>query len=363
MRKPDGTSVWNPAYINEEGQVVVDFSNQALAVPGRGYADITIQSFDGRISTASFIVLIQSIPNITDGIVSSNEFTQIQNILDNAEDTIRESEAWAVGTKSGDPVLGPSSITVSATAMEQIPPRYTVLVNESAFRERVGIHPGKSYDYLFLWDYSIQGWKLESKQVDLATYGISFIPNQPVISNTDTIKITVIDEDLTYDNNSKYWSDKSKIESQVWSIGIRGDEPIPPTDPAYNNYSKFWKAESEGWAVGRKNGNVVAPGEAQYKNNAKYWSDVLQNSDAIAHTVDTQSAHQIGEPTVDINFDSANDKYVFDFGIPRGLDGTYYSTFEVIQSTGRLVVNIPDRLENVTFNLNKDTGKLEVTIS
>lgn len=83
----------------------------------------------------------------------------------------------------------------------------------------------------------------------------------------------VDDTDPTYHNNSKYYSeqasdsassaatseinaathesgaaDKAK-DSEAWAVGTKDGEPVPSTDPAYNNSAKHW-AESAAAIVG-----------------------------------------------------------------------------------------------------------------
>lgn len=210
VRKPDGTSIWNPASI-ENGKVSFYFTKQSLAAPGRAFADITIQDANGLVSTASFIIIIQSMPNISDGIKSSNEFIQIQEVLGDALNVINESESWAVGTKGGEQVLGPSTIRIDKSSIVS----FTPTVNASIFRNKVGIHPGKEMKYRFIYRADDQKWIHEEKEVNLSDYGISL--NQPtlILNDGDYVEVTVVDADLTYLNNAKYWAEYAEEHSSA----------------------------------------------------------------------------------------------------------------------------------------------------
>ena len=111
FRKPDGKAVINDAVIenNAQGIVTIGLTTQALAVAGRGYADIVLTKNREILSTVSFIIVIMSAPQVLSEIVSSNEFGYIEDIVSSARDTIYESEAWAKGTRAGIAVTSESN--------------------------------------------------------------------------------------------------------------------------------------------------------------------------------------------------------------------------------------------------------------
>lgn len=69
---------------------------------------------------------------------------------------------------------------------------------------------------------------------------------------------------------------EAAAQAEAWANGTRGGVPVPDTDPAYHNNSKYWSEESpqlaEAWANGTKNGVPVPDTDPAYHNNAKYWS-------------------------------------------------------------------------------------------
>ena len=67
--------------------------------------------------------------------------------------------------------------------------------------------------------------------------------------------------------------------SQAYAIGMRGDEPVPSTDPAYHNNSKYYAEnigdtahDSEAFALGTIDGQPVPSSDPRYHNNSKYYS-------------------------------------------------------------------------------------------
>lgn len=94
MRKPDGTTIGagvdDTTITSISNNIVfVRLSEQALAAAGRGLADILLYNGDQYLSTASFILVIQSAPvAVMRGIVSSNEYNIFENLLSSLGDTL-----------------------------------------------------------------------------------------------------------------------------------------------------------------------------------------------------------------------------------------------------------------------------------
>ena len=131
VRKPDGTAVWNDAVI-KNNTVVITLSEETLAVAGRAYADITLYTNNGKaqiLSTVSFIIIIMSSPNISKTVASSNEFGYIQQVVDDANTTISEAEAWATGTKKGVPVMAGNFVSEITSGGG-----FSYTINEDTFR-------------------------------------------------------------------------------------------------------------------------------------------------------------------------------------------------------------------------------------
>lgn len=87
-RKPDGTMVFDPATVNEDGTVTVELSQQLLAVPGSVLADVCLCGNGGEIlSTVSFIVCVEIAPT-GDKIDSSNELLTLMELVNRVEGSL-----------------------------------------------------------------------------------------------------------------------------------------------------------------------------------------------------------------------------------------------------------------------------------
>ena len=210
VRKPDGTAVWNEAII-KDNSVIVTLSEETLAVAGRAYADIVLYTNNGRaetLSTVSFIIIIMSSPNISKSVASSNEFGYIQQVVDDANVVLSESEAWAVGTKKGSPVLAGNFVSEITSGGG-----FTYTIDKDIFRQYVGVFPGETNVWTLTFISSLAGWKLQREnyqpqRVTASNVGL-VINGIPDIDST--ITITVSDGDIQWRNNAKYWSDTAKI--------------------------------------------------------------------------------------------------------------------------------------------------------
>lgn len=151
-------------------------------------------------------------PDIADNITSSNEFSRILDITDNANVILNEAEAWAMGTKSGVPVIADYFLP------EVVGGSFTIEVNETVFRSYVGESKGYTRYFIFTcmgipegehenhWNVSQGNTTLTD--IDLADYGITITHGTPLQSNT--IRITVTDSDIQYENNAKYYAEQAK---------------------------------------------------------------------------------------------------------------------------------------------------------
>ena len=96
--------------------------------------------------------------------------------------------------------------------------------------------------------------------------------------------------DPAYHNNSKWHSEQAATEadnSEAWAKGTKNETPVLPTDPAYHNNSKWYSEQaateadsSESWAKGQKNGVDVDSTDATYHNNSKWYSEKSLETEA-----------------------------------------------------------------------------------
>lgn len=198
--------------------------------------------------------------------------------------------------------------------------------------------------------------------------------------------VDVTSGDPTYHNNSKYYSElagtsevnaalseanasaselnaaDSESDAGAWAIGERNGQPVPSTDPTYQNNSKFYAQEAgnsanaaatsesnalasennaaisennaaisetyaatsesnaEAWAIGERRGVPVNYDDPTYHNNSKWFSQQSANSAASA---DSSAADALG-------YRNLSESYaVGTYGVVREGDATdnskYYS--------------------------------------
>ena len=239
LRKPDGKAVINTATISADGTYVnIVLTSQALAVSGRGYADVTLMQGSQILSTISFIILIMASPAVAAEATSSNEFGYLNAVVEDATHTIYEAEAWAAGTRGGQAVYSENDFTYTYTS--------TVInylsVDEEVFLQHVASTPGLKR--VFNFAYTADGnWSLV-----LTTYeGNTITTNNPeIIGNIndygiiigllggtespnpgDTISITVEEADKTYQNNAKYYAELAHANEQAIEALSVSAETVP----------------------------------------------------------------------------------------------------------------------------------------
>lgn len=261
FRKPDGKAVINTATILDrtQGIVAVGLTSQALAVAGRGYGDIVLTKNRQILSTVSFIVVIMSAPQVVTEIVSSNEFGYIEDIVASSRDTIYEAEAWAKGTRAGVPVANIDYLA----APEFYSPLHVIAgveLDEEIFKNAVGSNRGAQREFKFTYKNTdgINGyWSLvittttggtstvsEAERYDnLTGFGITVIyagSNKP--NNNDYITVSIIESDITYQANAKYYADLAAASQQavedleVTAEKVYADEFGPYEEYAVNDY-------------------------------------------------------------------------------------------------------------------------------
>ena len=94
-RKPDGTSVANPATINSDGTVTAELTDQMLACEGLTKADISIYSGESVLSTASFMIDVDGAPLSPNKVTSSNEFLELTQAVEAAKAATKAAQEAA----------------------------------------------------------------------------------------------------------------------------------------------------------------------------------------------------------------------------------------------------------------------------
>ena len=125
----------------------------------------------------------------------------------------------------------------------------------------------------------------------------------------------ILDDAVVSDSEIPIYVDlavkEAAAQAEAWANGTREGVPVPDTDPAYHNNSKYWSEESpqlaEAWANGTKNGVPVPETDPAYHNNAKYW-----NTQTAGQTIDGLRDVDLPTPIPDgslLLYDEATEKW------------------------------------------------------
>lgn len=316
LRKPDGKAVINTADIDfDANTIAIYLSAQALAVSGRGYADVTLMSGSSILSTISFIILIMASPQIAGQATSSNEFGYLNAVVEDATHIIYEAQAWTEGVRGSEPVYGNDSF-IPEKESEIIT---NLSVDEASFKQKVGERPGLKRVFEFVYNTN-ETWNLITTTYEgntstqsipevignLLDYGITIglRGGADAPDPGDKIKITIEEADKTFENNAKYYAGQAK-ESQE----------------AIENLSVSAEAVSD-----LEHGGVA---------------DVIKTVDPDTGIVNLH------------------------FKIPKGDVGDVnFMTFDIDISTGELIMYKPDNVSpQINFSLNNNDGNLYIEIA
>ena len=370
IRKPDGTAVWNEAII-KDNTVIVTLSEEALSVAGRAYADIVLYTNSGKaqiLSTVSFIIIIMSSPNISKAVASSNEFGYIQQVVDDANAVISESEAWATGTRKGVPVLAGNFMSEITSGGG-----FTYTIDKDIFRQYVGIFPGETNVWTLTYISALAGWELqrENYQPQRVTPNNIGLTINGIPDTNSTITVTISDGDIQWHNNAKYWSDTAKISRDaIENLDAVVEETLNCDEEAEvnrdivkvvtlisqpNNYSIIINKNTFYNAVNEKIRDYV------FYYNGTNW---ILDGDKI--TLDTYGITNV--PTSPILGDSIiinyNTHSQLKFKIPRGYTGDVnFMTLAINPEDGLLYMYRPVNLvDKIGFSISEETGFLQVTM-
>lgn len=247
FRKPDGKAIVNRVSINDN-TIFLTFSKQTLAVAGRGYGDITLQSGTEILSSVSFILIIMASPSVADEIISSSEFGYLTSVVADANNIIYEAEAWASGTRGNNPVIGVTSFTPSFVSPEGV--ITSVSVVEASFFDKVKHEAGVQRTFTFTYEGAegaAGAWRLVSETNngntystsdpiligDISSYGISYETLNGVYpNNNDKIIVSLSEKDNAYENNAKYYASQAAAsKSSIDNLTIIAHS-VPNETPA-----------------------------------------------------------------------------------------------------------------------------------
>ena len=397
VRKPDGYAVWNEGIIDTtENVVYLTLTEQTLAAAGRAYADLVFSLGTGNqrqtLSTVSFIIIIMAAPDITQQVVSSNEFGDILDLTENAKVILNEGEAWAIGTKSGVPVLA-DSFSYNVEGNSQL----GVTINPVTFRNFFGTYPGYTIYYVFtctssrsssypngVWQVTWNNQILTDIESELQPEGLTLASFGITINGTalqsNIIRVVVTDSDQQYHNNSKYWSERTyNAQESIENLDATAEKVDQTANPEVEKttvHDVSVTTEPAGYDVQVDDAVFIAR-VGQIIGDYVFYYDVDKWT-LDGETVDFNNYGITGVSDSPVDGDSFTIHYNqhkrFNFKIPQGETGNVnFMTFYVgtdpngidhdgNSTYGQIVMNRPTELteEQITFKLNEQTGNLEV---
>lgn len=397
VRKPDGYAIWNEGIIDTDENVVqITLTEQTLAAAGRAYADLVFSLGTGDqrqiLSTVSFIIIVMAAPDITQQVVSSNEFGDILDLTENAKIILNEGEAWAIGSKSGVPVLADSfSFNVEGNSQLE------VTINPVTFREYFGISPGYTTYYTFTCTASRTSqyphgiWQvtwgnqiildIESEEqpdgLTLASFGILL---EGTALQSNIIRVVVTDSDQQYHNNSKYWSDMTfSAQESIENLDATAEKVDQTADPEVEKttvHDVSVKSQPEQYDVQVDDATFIARvgyliGDYVFYYDVNKWTLDGTDINFVDYGITNVYPSPVDGDTFIIHY---NQHKRFNFKIPQGETGNVnFMTFYVgtdpsgidhdgNSTYGQIVMNRPTELteEQITFRVNEETGYLEV---
>lgn len=368
IRKPDGTAVWNEAIIRDNA-VIVTLSEEALSVAGRAYADIVLYTNSGKaqiLSTVSFIIIIMSSPNISKAVASSNEFGYIQQVVDDANAVISESEAWATGTRKGVPVLAGNFVSEITSGGG-----FTYTIDKDIFRQYVGVFPGETNVWTLTYISALAGWELqrENYQPQRVTPNNIGLTINGIPDINSTITVTISDGDIQWHNNAKYWSDTAKFSRDAienLDVVVEGtlnyDEEAEVNRDIVkvvtlisqpNNYSIIINKNTFYNAVNEKIRDYV------FYYNGTNWTLDGDKITLETYGITNVPINPVLGDSIIINYNTHSQ---LKFKIPRGYTGDVnFMTLAINPEDGLLYMYRPANLvDKIDFSISEDTGFLQV---
>ena len=294
-----------------------------------------------------------SAPGVAEEVISSNEFGYLQATIDDAKTTIYESEAWAAGTRSGRPVVGDNfEYQIRGST-------FTCEIDESIFKEKVGVYPGATNTYKFTYDGI--GWLYTDAEgiettdpINLTDFGITVTG---LYYTTNSIIITITDADLQYQNNAKYWAQttanaKDAIDNLDFSLTMLPSDGEPTVDKSIIDDVMIAYSSTMLGTVTIDKDIFLSQVSELTDYTFLYTGIVWQYNNETVSLVDygiSYTGTAISGNYITINYNQHNH---FNFNTPRGLTGDVnFMTFEINPITGMLYMYKPSDLTQVDFEI------------
>ena len=242
-------------------------SENETAVPGTVFVALRGSDTDATVKYASFYAALYVETNLTQASMPASGITELEQLENMTADCLRkieylynrykdldaaalDAEAFARGTRNGYPVgVGDDAYHNNAKYYRQYAERYA-----NGKEDGVPVSSGDGYhDNAKYWSEQANDYSDKSE-----AYAKGTVDGVPVGSG-----------DPGYHDNSYYWS----LISKGWAKGGTATHPNEE-----NDNSEYWSQQSDingqRWATGEVDGTPVPATDDAYHNNSKYWSEI-----------------------------------------------------------------------------------------
>ena len=154
-------------------------------------------------------------------------------------------------------------------------------------------------------------------------------------------------------------ADGSAEDSEAWAVGTRDGVPVPSTDPAYNNNSRYWAEHTSNSLAGLSDTNITSPTDGQalvYNSLTQKWENADQSAGGGSKiTVTTSESTLYGE---DVTLTQGQTTLTATFS------GSGVAVFEGVTLTGNVTLTATDGSSTSTRTLNIPYfGNYDVTMA
>lgn len=145
---------------------------------------------------------------------------------------------------------------------------------------------------------------------------------------------------------SKTAAEGSAEDSEAWAVGTRDGVPVPSSDPAYENNSKYWAEHTTSSFAGLTDTDITNPQDGQvpvYNSTTQKWENADQSAGGGSKVVvSTAEASLIGTTCT---LSKGGDSYSATF------DSNGVATFEGVTLTGTVTITATDGQSTATRTL------------